>query len=60
MKLLIGIVALLFLLTLVPLAEIWALNTLFPGLGIPYTFRTWAAIVVVSGLFAGSYRTTSK
>jgi len=29
-----------------PLAIIWALNTLFPVLAIPYNFWTWAAVVI--------------
>lgn len=33
-----------------PLATIWALNTLFPVLAIPFTFWTWLAVIVV-GLF---------
>lgn len=36
---------------LAPLAVVWALNTLFPVLAIPYTFETWLAIVVLSGVF---------
>lgn len=37
-----------------PLATIWALNTLFPALGIPYSWVTWLAMVVLmlcAGLF---------
>jgi len=34
-----------------PFATIWSLNTLFPVLAIPYTFDTWAAIVIVASLF---------
>lgn len=30
-----------------PLAVIWALNTLFPVLAIPYTVGTWLATVVL-------------
>ena len=37
-----------------PLCTIWALNTIFPVLAIPYTFDTWAAIVVLKGLFTVS------
>ncbi len=33
-----------------PLAVIWALNTLFPVLAIPYTFKTWLAILVLSAV----------
>jgi hypothetical protein len=40
--------ALVILLILIgPLATIWALNTLFPVLAIPYTFDTWVAVVLV-------------
>ena len=35
---------------LVPFAVIWALNTLF-ALGIPYTFWTWLAMLVVTATF---------
>lgn len=34
-----------------PIAAIWALNTLFPVLAIPYTFYTWlAAGILFSGV----------
>ena len=36
-----------------PLASIWALNTLFPVLTIPYTLETWAAMALVGGVFQG-------
>ena len=36
---------------LIPFAVIWSLNTLFNVLAIPYTFETWLAIVVLSGVF---------
>jgi hypothetical protein len=32
-----------------PFAGIWALNTLF-GTGIPYTFQTWLASLVLLGI----------
>lgn len=31
-----------------PLITIWALNTLFPVLAIPYTFWTWLAMLVLT------------
>lgn len=34
-----------------PLLAIWALNVLFPVLTIPYTLKTWFAMLVVAGLF---------
>ena len=30
-----------------PLLTVWALNTLFPVLAIPYTFYTWLAVLVL-------------
>ena len=45
---------LLFVLIIVgPIVTIWALNTLFPVLAIPYTIETWLATVVIGGIFRG-------
>ena len=33
-----------------PFLSIWALNTLFPVLAIPYTLSTWAAVAILGGL----------
>lgn len=30
-----------------PFITIWGLNVLFPVLAIPYTFDTWAAMIIV-------------
>jgi hypothetical protein len=38
-----------------PLLSIWALNTLFPVLAIPTTFDTWLAMLLVGGMFRGSF-----
>lgn len=35
-----------------PLVMLWALNTLFPALVIPYTFWTWLAAFLLSAPFA--------
>ena len=40
-----------------PLALIWALNTLFPSLAIPYTFWTWLAAMILGGAVCGSSST---
>lgn len=46
-----GIIAMLIILILViifgPLLLIWALNTLFPVLAIPYTIETWSAVMII-------------
>jgi hypothetical protein len=34
-----------------PFGYIWALNTLFPTLNVPYTFDTWLAMVVAHSFF---------
>jgi len=35
-----------------PLASIWALNTLFPALAIPYNFYTWASALILGSVLA--------
>lgn len=40
-----------------PLLILWALNTLFPALGIPYTFWTWAAAGILAGVFKAEVNT---
>jgi len=50
------ILVLLFALAVIvfgPLASLWALNTLFPVLAIPYTFDTWAASLILGGVLSG-------
>lgn len=45
----IGVLVLIILaITFGPLAILWALNTLFPVLAIPYTFWNWLAVVVLN------------
>jgi hypothetical protein len=39
-----------------PFLTIWALNTVFPVLAIPYTMETWAAMILLGGLFKVSFR----
>ena len=33
-----------------PLLVIWALNTLFPALAIPFTLETWAAVILLQSV----------
>ncbi len=33
-----------------PIAAIWALNTLFPALAIPYTLETWLAAFIIQAV----------
>ena len=53
-KFLLGIAILAGLFLIGPLLIIWALNTLFPIVGIPYTWQTWAAAFVLSAPFTGN------
>jgi len=56
--LLILLVILILAIILVPLGVIWSLNLLF-GLEIAYTFGTWFAALLLSGVVGGS-RSSSK
>lgn len=49
MKALIAIFIIIGLLVFGPFLSIWALNTLFPALAIPYTIETWAATILLGG-----------
>jgi hypothetical protein len=47
LKIVVGIVLILFLLAIGPWLVIWALNTMFPVLAIEFTFWTWCAVIVI-------------
>lgn len=36
-----------------PFFVLWAMNTLFPTLAIPYTFETWCAIILIGVFLRG-------
>jgi hypothetical protein len=40
-----------FIIIIGPILTIWALNTLFPTLAIPYAIETWFAIVILGLAF---------
>ena len=50
-KVIFWIVVIIALVLLGPLVTIWSLNILFPALAIPYSWETWAAIVVLGSVF---------
>lgn len=57
MKYVLIAVLVLALVALGPLATIWAWNTLFgSALTIPYTVDTWAAVIIMGGVFKTSIR----
>ena len=52
MKLILPLIAIVGILVVIgPFLTIWALNTLFPVLAIPYTMETWAAMILLGGVF---------
>jgi hypothetical protein len=45
-----SIIAIVFVLIILgPFATIWAMNTLFPALAIPYNLDTWCAVILLKG-----------
>jgi len=48
-KIVLLIALIVFLIVVGPLLTIWALNTLFPVLAIPYTVWTWLAVIFLGG-----------
>ena len=60
MKYLLGFIVIVALIVIGPILTIWALNTLFPVLDIPYNIHTWAAAVIIGGLVSSSsYRSSN-
>ena len=49
-----------FLVAIGPLAGIWALNTLFPILAIPYNISTWLAAAILMAVLAPNVKVTKK
>ena len=48
----VGMVAMIVLVVLVgPLLTIWAVNTLFPALAIPYSITNWFAVIILGAFF---------
>ncbi len=54
------IVLVVALIVIGPIITIWALNTLFPVLAIPYTFWTWLATIILGAVFSPTIRVTRK
>lgn len=60
MKYVLFAVLILALVALGPLATIWAWNTLFGTVhAIAYTLETWAAVVIIGGLFRANIKSSS-
>jgi hypothetical protein len=60
LKIVVGIVLILFLLAIGPWLVIWALNTLFPVLAIQFTFWTWCAVVIMGVFFRANVTVKRK
>jgi len=45
---LVAIMLVIAIFTLGPIFVVWALNTLFPILSIPYSFDSWCAVIVLA------------
>jgi len=40
-----------FLLVIGPILTIWAFNTLFPAVAVPYTWETWVSVLILGAFF---------
>jgi len=58
---LIGVVGVVVVVVLVgPLLTIWAFNTLFPSLAVPYNLPTWFAVIVLGAFFRANVSIKKK
>ena len=49
-----AVVAIILAVIFGPWITIWAMNTLFPALAIPYTFETWLATILLGMALRGN------
>lgn len=56
----VAVVIVVLLIVFGPIATIWALNTLFPVLAIPYTFETWCAAVILGSVIQSTNFSSKK
>lgn len=59
-KIIAAIVLIVVLIAIGPLVTIWATNTLFPGVAIPYTIETWFAVVVLGAFIRANVSVKRK
>jgi hypothetical protein len=55
-KVVLTVTLVIVLIVLGPLLTIWSLNVLFPALAIPYSLETWAAVIVLGGVFKSNVK----
>jgi hypothetical protein len=53
MKYLLMILLVILVVIFSPFLTIWALNTLFPALDIPYSLDTWSAVILLGMVYNG-------
>jgi len=57
----IGIIAFVILIIIIgPLLTIWAFDTLFPALAIPYTISNWFAVIILGAFFRANVSIKKK
>jgi hypothetical protein len=59
-KIIMAIVLIVVLIAIGPLVTIWATNTLFPVVAIPYTIETWFAVVVLGAFIRANVSVKRK
>lgn len=59
-KIILVVLFIIGLVVLGPILTIWAVNTLFPALAIPYTLETWAAVVLLGGFLRANVSVKGK
>jgi hypothetical protein len=60
LKIVVGLTVIILLLALVPFATILALNTLFPVLAIPFTWKTWLAVAFLCSIIKATITVDRK
>lgn len=50
-KIIVALAVIILIIAIGPLLTIWAANTLFPTVAIPYTLETWFSVVVLGTFF---------
>jgi hypothetical protein len=50
-KIIVALAVIILIIAVGPLLTIWAANTLFPTVAIPYTLETWFSVVVLGTFF---------
>ena len=56
MKVIFWAVFIVAVIALGPILTIWSLNTIFPILAIPYSLETWAAVIILGGVFKSNVK----